>query len=276
MNIKLKKILTIGAGLAFSLILFIRPLCLASFISIDASIAVSVKDGLITVDCQVANNGDEPAHHIEIEADFTEKKFTSHPVDTLPQGDSLREKFQFLPKIAFSRMVIPLTIRYKDANQYVFSAISFADAKASTDAAPAIFCKVEDASISTKGNLVLKIKSLDQNSHNASIRIVMPQELTVTPPLKSIQVPDKGSVEETFEVENFSAIAPSSYTVLAIITEKRNSDQYDDVAIGKIKVMLAEQKFSFLSNPLLVWLVVVSLIIYVICQICYKKRRKKG
>jgi hypothetical protein len=276
MNIQFKKITVCCAGLALSMIFFIQPICFASFISIDTSISVTVKDNVITLDCRITNSGDEPAHKVEVEADFTEKKSVSHPVDILPQGNSIREKFQFFPKTRFSRMVIPLTIRYKDANQYAFSAISFADAKSATDAGPAIFFKIEDASISTKGNLVLKIKSLDQNSHNASIRIFAPQELTVTPAQKAVLVSGRSPVEEIFEIENFSAIAPSTYTILAIISEKRNSGQYDDVSIGKVHVIAVKQKFSFLSHPSLKWAVAIFLILYFMYQLFYKKMNKRG
>ena len=259
-----------------SLFLLAAPLAsFASFISIGTHISVSVQDNTITIDCKLTNNGDESAHEVELEADFEGEKFLAPPSQTLPKSQSIHKNFQLFPKTMFSRMVIPLTIRYKDANRYPFSAIAFADVKAVTDSAPTIFSKVEDASVSKSGNLVVKIKSTDQNTHNAVLRIITPHELTVSPLSKMIRVPDSGFVEETFDLQNFSALAPSTYTVLAIISEKRDSGQYDTVSIGKVFVIPEAQWSDFLSHPYMVWALILLFIAYVIYQFFHARNRKR-
>lgn len=255
-------------------ILFFKSPGFASFISIETNVIATANNGLITVDCKVTNKGDEPAHRVEIEADFTEKKFISSPVDLLPAGSSISKQFKFSPKTNFLRIVIPLTIRYKDANQYAFSAISYADIKSKTDESPAIFIKIEDASISKKGKLVLKIKSLDQNAHNLSLRIVAPSEITALPLAKTISVPKENPMNETFEIENFSAIAPSTYMILGIASEKRDSGRYDDAFIGKVAVVPEKQWFDFLSHPYLVWTFTVLLVGYFIYLLFHKRQKK--
>jgi hypothetical protein len=259
-----------------SLFLLAAPLAsFASFISIDTHIAVSVRDNTIIIDCKLTNNGDESAHEVEMEADFEGEKFVTHPPQTLPKGQSIHKNFHLFPKTMFSRMVIPLTIRYKDANRYPFSALAFAEVKAATDSAPAIFSKVEDAGVSKTGNLAVKIKSIDRNAHNAVLRIITPHELTVNPLSKTIRVPSSGFVEETFDLQNFSALAPSTYTVLAIISEKRDSGQYDTISIGKVFVLPEAQWSDFLSHPYLVWALILLFIAYVIYLFFHARFRKR-
>jgi hypothetical protein len=255
-------------------LLFFHSHVFASFISIDTNVSASVNKDIITVDCKVANKGDEPAHKVEIEADFTEKKFISPLENILPAGSSINRQFKFSPKAAFSRIVIPLTIRYKDANQYAFSAISYTDIKSSTDELSTIICKIEDSSISKKGKLVLKIKSLDQNTHSLSLRIVAPAELTVLPLQKTVSVPKDNQINEMFEIENFSAIAPSSYTILAIVSEKRDSGSYDEAFIGKVSVTPEKQWFDFLSKPYLIWALIVIFVLYAAYQIFHRRINK--
>ena len=254
----------------------LKSICFASYITIDTDVLVSVNEGQITIDCKVTNNGDETAHQVEIEADFGEKKFSSHPANTLAPGKSLQEQFQFTPKTIFSRMIIPLAIRYKDANLYSFSAISYADAKSATDELSAIYCQINDLSLSRKGNLVLTLKSLDDRSHNAAVSIITPHELTVTPIEKSIRIPKKNEVKTKFEIDNFSALTPSTYAILCIISEKRTSGQYEAVFSGRINVISSTESIKILSNQYLIWIIISLIIIYFLYQFRRKRSHQNG
>ncbi len=258
-------------------ILFFPPsFCLASFISIDTAVSVSVNDGLAAIDCKVTNNGDEPAHQVEIEADFMGKKLVSPPVAMIPAGGTITQEFTFSPETKYSRMVVPLTIRYKDANQYAFSAISYASIKFEADESPGIFCKFEDLRMSGKGTLSLKIKSLDQNTHNITVRVVAPQELTVSDPIKVLSVPAGTTVSDEFEIKNFSALPPSTYTVIAIVSEERKTGRYDDAFIGKVSVIPEKQRFDFLSHPYLIWAIAGLILLYIAYQLFHLIIKKRS
>lgn len=245
------------------LLFFSPPLCYASFISMSTDITTQVTNGVITVACDVTNNGDEAAHEVSLEAGFGDEQIVKPPVARVPSGKTATFTFTYAPRIEFSRIVIPVTIRYKDANHYGFSAVSFAAASNKKASPPAVFGRFEDLSISTKGLLSLKLKSLDQNAHTVDVKIVAPRELTVSNMRKTVNIPGDADTRVNFGIENFSAIPPSTYAVLGIVSEERKGGRYDQAFVGKVAVFPEKQLFSFLANPHIIWAIAGLLMAYI-------------
>lgn len=222
------------------------------------------------MDCKVTNKGDETAHQVEVQAGLGMQKFSSLP-QTLMPGKSLGSKFKFFPKTKFSRLIIPLIIKYKDANMFDFSAVSYADAKSSSNELTAIHCRVNELTLSKEGELALTLKSLDHHSHSTVVRIMTPHELTAAPAEASVLVPAENEIEIKFKITNFSALAPSTYAILCIVSENRNNGRYDEVFSSRINVVSSKKSLQLFSTPYILWVIILLVIVFAIWQFKIKK-----
>ncbi|MFO7964578.1 MAG: hypothetical protein R6U50_11700 [Desulfobacterales bacterium] len=245
----------------------------AGIISIDSTVSSSIRDGSAVITFKLYNNGDETAHDVEIEADFEEKK-TIVRQDRLPAGSCMTKRFEYRRGFECSQMVVPLIARYKDQNRYPFSAVSYATVSFASDS-PRVFCKIEDVQMTQNGSLVLKMKSFDQKDHRIRLRIVAPQELTVRTPVKILSIPADTTIYESFEVQNFSALPPSIYTVLAVISEERPTGRYEHGYTGKVSIIHEKTVFDVLSYPFFAWGVAGLLLVYIGFQLYTLIHRKK-
>ncbi len=245
--------------------------CFASYITIDTNTAVTIDDGQITIACKITNKGDEAAHQVEVQTNLNLQKFSSRPFQTLTPGKSLQTKFKFTPKTKFSRLIIPLVIKYKDSNLFGFSAVSYADAKSSAHELSTVYCRVKEATLSKKGRVSLTLKSLDHHSHSTMVRVITPHELTATPAEKNVIVPAESEIQANFRIANFSALAPSNYTILCIVSEKRNNGWYEEVFNGRINIVSPQKSLQLFSSPYIPWIIILLVIFFAIRQFKTKK-----
>ena len=254
--------------------LFVTSDLFASFITMDVNVSTTVQAGEIEVYCTVINRGDEPANDVKIDALFKDRTISSPSVSTLGPGETTRQIFRSSMTKGFLRTIVPLVIHYKDVNGYLFSALSYADAKLRETSTSPIFGKVEPLTIARRGTLIIKLKSLDGQAHQVSVRLAVPNELTVTPLAQEIGIPASGESTARFKLSNFSAFVDSNYMILGILSEQRSSGLYENVLLGRVNIVAPESIPGLLSSKLFIPLLGLLILAYVLCQIPKWKQRK--
>ena len=247
------------------------PIAAASYISIQS--AVTATDNKTTI--KVTNLGDEAAYNVQLSLDINNKKITSNAKRQLGVGES----FEWTAPLGFKsknpgKYPIILTTNYEDANSYPFSAISVSTFDYKEAAVSDIAAAMSNTQLSDKGVLGLKIKNTGESAKDATIRLIIPKELTADKDKVSIKIPPKSEMAIEFEIEKFSALAGSSYAVFAVIEYDEDGRHYTSMANGIVKVF--EKKNIFTNQNLLITLLTILTIVFIYFQFKKKSSKEDG
>jgi len=213
MNTRLALLLTAAlAGLA-------SPRAEAAFISLRADARAQVVSNRVVAGLTLINEGDEAARSVRVAARFLDRTAGSPAQDLLPPGQPLElaldlgappEEAGFYPLI--------FKIHYADANHYPFSALAF-HAQSFPEAVPpppAVLAILQPLSLTDRGTLKLKLKSLLDTPFDLLLRLHLPDELSCeTPELNLLLTPGRERQVE-FPLVNFSGRPGSRYTLLVV------------------------------------------------------------
>ena len=252
----MKKIL-----LLLAVILFVMPIVVASYLSMQSSITVTENKTIITV----TNLGDESAYNVQLSMDINEQK----KISDLKSQLGMQEKFEWKmtldskPKNPGKYPLI-LTTSYQDANSYPFSAISVSTFDYKQGAISDIAAKINSIEITDEETLELTIKNTADTTKNLNIRLIAPKELTANKEKLRVKLPAKTESSINFEIKKFSALAGSSYVVFAVIEYDEDGKHYTTVTNGLVKV--TEKKNIFNNRNLLIALLIILVIIFIYAQ----------
>ncbi|MBD3156001.1 MAG: hypothetical protein GF368_05100 [Candidatus Aenigmarchaeota archaeon] len=271
-----------GAILVVSLMLI--GIVLAGTISLTTSITTQVLNtDQEVVQISLTNSGDESAYNVQLS--LLSDYFSSETVlvGTLPINKPHKSNITVTainePKEGNYPMV--LLTEYTDANGYPFSSVSpvtltYKTAKPSR--VTGVFENIEVNGKKTK-DLVLKLKNMDQESHDVNVELFLPNELSSDSNEKYIELNSKEEKEVVFKISNFAGLEGSSYVVLASI-EYDEEYHHSSIASGMVRIV---EKSTFPSgmfgavgeNILGRWIyfaiVGVLIVIFIIYQIKSKK-----
>jgi hypothetical protein len=233
----------------------------AAYISIRSDTRAEVVSNRLIAGLALVNEGDESARSVSISAGFQDRLISGPIRATLPPREPMEVQLDLGPlPTEPGRYPIVFKIHYADANLYPFSALAFHSwaFPESELHPPALLALAQPLSLSGKGSLKLKIKSLVDSPLDVNLRLHLPDELSCdTPELNLLLAPGRDRTVE-FPLVNFSGRPGSRYTILVVLGY-RQAGRYEGIpALGTVEIRAAR---PLLIHRPLAWLGVVLLLI---------------
>jgi hypothetical protein len=200
------------------LVALMVPRVHAGSISLESQIKTLVADETAEATVSVVNRGQESAFSLLIRAEWPDIAEESKVEPVLkPTGSSTAHFKTSLKKYIPGSYPLTLRLLYVDGNQYPLSALSVTTFNIGQVLTAEILGVLEPLSLSKSGTLHLRIKATDGRSRRVSVRVVLPVQLTIDPPIQEIDLPAGQEQGLSFHIRNFSALPGSRYPIFAII-----------------------------------------------------------
>lgn len=247
--------------------LVITAPAVASYISLNTTLASKVENNNLKVMVSVINKGDESAYNVQAEFRFGQKVILAEKKTELPVNSS----YQAQATIPIPKMTKPgtyplvLVMHYTDANQYPFSALTCQTFVFQKEAVSPLFGQIKPATFSVAGKLHFTVRNFSNEEIKTKTYLVAPRELTVVEENLQLIIPPKSEQSSTFNVKNFSALSGSTYQVFAISEFEDQGLHYTIIAPGTVKIIEDKALWGVNLN-LLISILAVLLIIFVAAQ----------
>lgn len=217
-----------------------------SFISMETKTSSSFQEDALVVNVRVTNKGDEPAYNIQVSIDANDIAASTPVKDVLQINETHTVEATFEIDIqVVGRYPLLVTVDYTDLNQYPFSALSSSYFVYKEDVSPKIHGKIDSVRISKSGRLILTLKNLLDTGKKIKTKLFLPRELTVSEAINEVELELKSEKKIRFDIENFSALAGSSYQVFAVMQYDDNNKHCTVTIPGIIKIT---EKADFLRT----------------------------
>ena len=234
--------------LVFFLLVLLQSMGVAqgSFISMETKTSATFQENTLVVKVGVTNKGDESAYSVQVSVDANDKVASTPVKDILQTNETYTVEAPFDMDIqTVGRYPLIVTVDYTDLNQYPFSAISSSYFVYKEDVSPRIHGKIDSVGISKSGKLVLTLKNLLETAKKVRVKLSVPRELSVSEPIKDVDMDSRSEKTIRFAIKNFSALAGSSYHVFAVIGYDDNNKHCTVTIPGMVKIM---EKKDFLQT----------------------------
>jgi len=234
----------------------------AGFIRIRSDARAEIISNRVVAGVALVNQGDETARSISVSAAFQNRSISGPTGGSLTPNDPLDVRLDLGP-LPEEPGVYPIVfkIHYADGNLYPFSALAF-HLWASPDyeiPPPVLLAMVQPLSLSNKGSLKLKLKSLAHSPLDVNVSLHLPDELSCdTPELNLLLAPGRDRTV-AFPVVNFSGRPGSQYTILVVLSYRQEGRYNGIPAVGSIEIRADR---PLLHHRPLAWLGVVLLLIF--------------
>lgn len=200
----------------FLMLLFSRS-ALASFISIETEFMVTATDDGPVVSIGTRNKGDESAINVQVEISILGKQYAGPRYSKLEVNGKVDSDFR-IGKVFDRPGHYPVVIKthYQDANGYPFSALTAGFYDVGGPSLSKVLIRAEPLSIAEngRGRLVFELRNTDTSPHMVSYQLYLPDELVATEGIGKIELHPSELVEIEVDVENYSALVNSGYSVL--------------------------------------------------------------
>jgi len=257
-----------------SILLLILPLVSATVISLTTTVSTdTMTENTTKIHVELLNSGDESANNVQISLI---SDFESNPifVGTLMPNVPFESDSNVSLKKDISPGNYPLVVLvdYSDANGYPFSSVSPSSIVYKTPTVSKISVAISELTLSGKQSkkLTITVRNLDDVSHELDVKLILPRELKVVDGERTILIQPKEEKELNFDVSSFSALAGSSYVILASIEYEHEGLHYSSLGRGIIKII---EKSGIVELPS--WLPVAVIVALVAVFIYYQFRGKK-
>jgi len=268
--------------LAFFIIwLLIIQTVSATFISITTTITTdTMTGGIAKTHVKLLNSGDETAYNVQVslitDTFKTDQIYVGNLDPKIPfEGNLNITKTKEIPSGSYPLVVLT---DYSDANGYPFSSVSPTYMTYKNPTVSKVSGAFSELSLSGKESkkIELTLRNLDSIKHDLKIKLILPRELKVEQEDKNLSIGSKEEKKLDFDVSSFSALAGSSYVVLASIEYDDNNLHYSSFAQTIIKI-IEEGKVNTIPLPSYwpVGIAVVLILIFLYYQISGRKKWKK-
>ena len=203
-----------------SLILVFLLVCpvSASYIQLTSKVTPPglVSSGVGNLTVSFTNSGDETAYGLWVEliSSAVADKIKVEIGDLGP-GESVDKLVEFiLPDDLVGRYPLIVMTHYADGNQYPFSQISFTYLQAGSITPITVTLSSEKLTLYGDGRGIFRfeVSNRDDVEHNMIARIYLPDELACDETVKDFSVDGKNKAFVEFDVRNFGAVPPATYT----------------------------------------------------------------
>jgi len=87
-----------------------------------------------------------------------------------------------------------------------------------------------------EGNLVLRLRNLEDQAQRLHVRLLLPQELSTTSPAQDLSLASQQETSLKFPIRNFSALDGSVYAAYAIIEYENGGRHFTSMAPGTVAI----------------------------------------
>jgi hypothetical protein len=228
--------------ISFILCLLIIQAVSASVISLTTTVTTEIMgEKTAKTHVKLLNSGDETAHNVQVSLitdNFkTDQLYVGNLEPNIPFDGNINitKTKETLP----GNYPLVILTDYADANGYPFSAVSRDSITYKTPTVYKVSGVFSELSLSGKQSkkLVLTLRNLDSIPHDLKIKLILPRELKAVSEDSNVTIGTKEEKKIDFDVSSFSALAGSSYVVLASIEYEYNNLHYSSFAQTIIKIV---------------------------------------
>ena len=217
------------------------------------------------------NKGDESAYNVQAEIRVGTKTILADKVTELPVNGVYKVNASLKVMVAKpGNYPLFLTMHYADANQYPFSALSCLSFAYQQETLSPVFGQLSSTTFSKQGKVKLVIKNTSDQPVKTRTYLVAPRELSYKSQPTEVLIDPRSEKSVEFPLENFSALAGSTYQVYAVSESEDEQSHYTSIAPSTVKVV-ASQAIYGMSYSLIFALLVILLVIFVGSQFFKKK-----
>jgi hypothetical protein len=259
------RLAAVGAGLWVSG-------AVAGTIGITTSVETQVTNNTVRVVVIVKNTGDELCYNVQAQIRAFASEVTTVRRSEFPPNVPIRFA-ETLPLGSAPPGVYAVIVRVfcTDANQYPFSAL-----------APHLFAvgertkpiqvagTMDNISISDGGKLNVRLKNMGDSDYDATIKLITPRELTAENPEARIVIPARSDKNVRFDIENFSARAPSTYPIVATVEYDDDGTHQTTLAPGVVTIVEQKRIFGF-NYSVLAGVLVLLVVAFIVLEKLKKK-----
>jgi hypothetical protein len=232
----------------------------ASFITMNTTTKVELRNGQVLLHVITTNQGDESASNVRFEAIFPDAVKSSEVFDRVEVGETAEHSFRWQAgDLRYRQLVIPVVTHYTDANTYPFSAVSRSVVTPAEPPPMTLTARIDPVEVDPKGRLEVALRSVDGKPHSVRVRLAGPAEIAILPASAEVEIPPSGEILAAFEVENFSGLVGSIYGVWAIVSEDTPDGIVESVAAGRVRI-LEPSEFRIPRRVILAVLVAAALL----------------
>lgn len=237
----------------------------ASYISLRTTVDTKVDKNILKVLVSAVNKGDESAYNVQAELRVADKKVLAQKRQELRVDATYKAIAEF--KLDLKRpgqYPLIVVLHYTDANQYPFSALSVPTFIYKEERAGELFSQLSSAKFTQNGAVRLVLKNMGEAEVRAISRLVVPRELTAEKSRAEALLSPRSKKRLYFEVENFSALAGSSYQVFALTEYEKEGIHYTVVSPGTVSIV--EKNFFRDYQFYIFGLIIILLAIFIFLQ----------
>ena len=264
------------SGLAVFFIINFTSTAFAKYITINTSVSTTVTGSEATLDIKLKNLGDDPAFGLSVKVLSKPGIAVSSKIPTLEPGAEKMLTLKTAIETDLLQQIVPLMIYYKDGKGHPFSVLSYAIARSDGAEPSRVSAKIEPIELSRKRAVVVKAKSIDGKSRHVDIRMLTPDELTVTPKNIELDIPGAEEVDALFELSNLNATSDSTYLILGIVSEKRKKGLFEEITLGKVTTITSKSIIEILTGRPALWVLGLLAFGYIMYEIIHRRQHHRN
>lgn len=256
-------------------IVFFQSVSHARYIMMDMIVETKLHGDMLTVSVETTNKGDEPAYDIVVEAEVGHYSKVRDAKKTLQVKETLKAEFDF--QLSFDKpgnYPVLVRVHYDDVNHYSFSTLGLVHINFKEAVSAKVFGKMNPVQIVKEGKVCVKLKSLDDKEKDLTIRLFIPKDISVSEPVKKIQLGPAVEKNVCFPVSNFSAFPGSKCAIYALMEYEHNEKHYSAAVASTVEVL--EKKKLTKNTRLIVLGIPFGLLILYVFSIFVRKGKTRG
>ena len=195
-----------------------------AYITMATDFSVTVKPEELALVVTAENRGDVPAHEVQFEIIINDRVLTAPVVEILEQDKKMSAEFSLadVPGIP-GRYPVVMKTYYKDTGGHLFTALTvgFYHYKSTVIPAVSISGHAIKLPVDGKGQIAFVLRNGGQRELKIDLALFVPNELSAAHEHRVITIGPQQEATVTYDVENYSALANSSYPISLV-------GQYED------------------------------------------------
>lgn len=231
-----------------------------SYITMATGFSVTVSPEGLALLVTTENRGDEPAYNVQFEISMDDLAFAGPVVKILEVNEktSMEQLLDDVPGIP-GRYPVVIRTYYEDANGYRFSSlrVGFYDYIAIVTPTVTISGHATEMPVGGKGQLKFVLRNDGQTGQKIDLALFLPDELSAPHEQSVIDIGPHQEKTVTYTVENYSALANSSYQVSLV---GRYEDAGSHYGITGPAIVRIAGTAGFADRPVWIWVVLGGLL----------------
>lgn len=213
--------------LLYGAAIFVLLLCAKAFgtyITMATEFSVTVNPEGLALVVSAENRGDVPAHDVQFEIIINDRVLTGPVVEILEQDKKASAAFTLADKVEVpGRYPVVIKTYYKDTSGHGFTALTvgFYDYHSTISPAISISGQATSIPVDGKGQITFVLHNDGQAVQKIDLALFIPNELSADQEHTVIEVGVQQETTVVYDVENYSALANSSYPISLV-------GQYED------------------------------------------------